>query len=216
MRMSVIVRVLNSDHFTFYCKGSPEKIAELSKNETVPKDFQEILTHYTKQGFRVIAIAKKNLFINFVKAQKIERELIETELEFLGLIILENRLKIPTTPVIKTLKDANIKTIMCTGDNLLTALSVAHECKMIDDNENVIIVEVDNINEEPKFRYTNVVKEKLIQIEIDRKIEDINEQNNKNFHFILSGKSFSILHEKDKELLKKNYCSWSSLRTYES
>ncbi len=108
-----------------------------------------------------------------MKAQKIERESIETELEFLGLIILENRLKIPTTPVIKTLKDANIKTIMCTGDNLLTALSVAHECKMIDKNENVITVEVDNINEEPKFRYTNVVKEKLIQIEIDRKVDEI-------------------------------------------
>jgi magnesium-transporting ATPase (P-type) len=142
-------------------------------NISVPTDFQEILTHYTKQGFRVIAIAKKNLFINFVKAQKIERELIENELEFLGLIILENRLKIPTTPVIKTLKDANIKTIMCTGDNLLTALSVAHECKMIDKNQNVIIVEVENINEEPKFRYTNVVKEKLIQIDIDRKVYEI-------------------------------------------
>ena len=34
MRMSVIVRTLNSDHFTLYCKGSPEKIAELSRNET--------------------------------------------------------------------------------------------------------------------------------------------------------------------------------------
>jgi predicted transcriptional regulator len=44
---------------------------------------------------------------------------------------------------------------------------------MIDKNQNVIIVEVENINEEPKFRYTNVVKEKLIQIDIDRKVYEI-------------------------------------------
>ena len=136
----------------------------------MPRDFQEILTYYTKQGFRVIAIGRKNLSLSFVKAQKIDRELIENELEFLGLIILENRLKTPTTPVITTLKEANIKTIMCTGDNLLTALSVAHECKMIDKNENVIIVEVDNINEEPKFKHANVIKEKLIEMEFDRKV----------------------------------------------
>jgi cation-transporting ATPase 13A2 len=33
-RMSVIVRELNRDYFTLYCKGSPEKIAEMSKPES--------------------------------------------------------------------------------------------------------------------------------------------------------------------------------------
>jgi cation-transporting ATPase 13A2 len=33
-RMSVVVRVLNTPHFVLYCKGSPEKIAEMSKPET--------------------------------------------------------------------------------------------------------------------------------------------------------------------------------------
>ena len=33
-RMSVVVRVLNMSHFVLYCKGSPEKIAEMSKPET--------------------------------------------------------------------------------------------------------------------------------------------------------------------------------------
>jgi len=33
-RMSVIVRVLNTNHFTLFCKGSPEKIAEMAKPET--------------------------------------------------------------------------------------------------------------------------------------------------------------------------------------
>lgn len=33
-RMSVAIKALNSDHFVLYCKGSPEKITELSKPET--------------------------------------------------------------------------------------------------------------------------------------------------------------------------------------
>ena len=33
-RMSVIVKVLNSSHFDLYCKGSPEKITEMSLPET--------------------------------------------------------------------------------------------------------------------------------------------------------------------------------------
>ena len=43
------------------------------------------------------------------------RELVEKNLEFLGLVILENRLKEPTVGVIKKLRDANIHVIMITG-----------------------------------------------------------------------------------------------------
>jgi magnesium-transporting ATPase (P-type) len=32
--MSVIVRVLDKENFDMYCKGSPEKIAEMSKPES--------------------------------------------------------------------------------------------------------------------------------------------------------------------------------------
>ena len=63
--------------------------------------------------------------------QRIERENIEKDLEFLGLIVMENRLKPESKPTIERLKAANIRTIMCTGDNLLTALSVARDCGLI-------------------------------------------------------------------------------------
>ena len=51
----------------------------------------------------------------FLKVQKIPRDVVEKDLEFLGLIILENRLKEPTIKAIKDLRDANIKTVMITG-----------------------------------------------------------------------------------------------------
>jgi len=40
---------------------------------------------------------------------------VEGDLTFLGLVVMENKLKIETTPIIEQLNDANIKTIMVTG-----------------------------------------------------------------------------------------------------
>jgi cation-transporting ATPase 13A2 len=45
----------------------------------------------------------------------LEREDFENNLDFLGFMIFENRLKPATTGVIKKLNDANIKTVMLTG-----------------------------------------------------------------------------------------------------
>ncbi len=56
---------------------------------------------------------------------------METGLDFLGFLIMQNKLKPVTTKVIKELNEANIRTIMATGDNVLTAISVARECNII-------------------------------------------------------------------------------------
>lgn len=63
--------------------------------------------------------------------QKMKREEAESDLEFVGFIIFENKLKPTTNPVIEELERANIRTVMCTGDNILTAISVARECGLI-------------------------------------------------------------------------------------
>jgi cation-transporting ATPase 13A2 len=52
-------------------------------------------------------------------------------LEFLGLIIFENRLKPGTAPAIQVLRSAHLACRMITGDNPLTAVSVARECGLI-------------------------------------------------------------------------------------
>lgn len=95
---------------------------------------------YTRQGYRVIAIAKKKLNLSIVKIQRVERESVESDLEFLGLIVMENSLKKETADVIRKLKDANVRTIMCTGDNLLTGISVSQECFMVDKHETIKII----------------------------------------------------------------------------
>ncbi|CAG0881036.1 unnamed protein product, partial [Darwinula stevensoni] len=139
-RMSVITRTLGKDHMDFFCKGAPEKIASLCHPQS--RGFWERVREYTVQGFRVLAFAWKPLGKKFSwhQAQRIKRETLEHELSLLGLLIMRNTLKPQTTPVIQELYAANIHSVMVTGDDILTAVSVAHECKMIKPNSQVIVV----------------------------------------------------------------------------
>ena len=100
---------------------------------TVPSDYEELLAYYTHRGFRVIACATKHIAkLNWVKVQKMKREEAESGLDFLGFIIFENKLKPSTAGVLDELSEAGIRKVMCTGDNILTAISVARECNLID------------------------------------------------------------------------------------
>ncbi|XP_014218278.1 probable cation-transporting ATPase 13A3 isoform X2 [Copidosoma floridanum] len=140
-RMSVIIRTLGADHYDLYCKGSPEMILSLSNPDSIPHDFNNILQEYTSEGYRVIALAHKSLKkLSYAKVQRMTREVAETELNFLGFVILENRLKPETMPVIAALNEAAIKVVMVTGDNILTALSVARDCDIVKPGVPVIAV----------------------------------------------------------------------------
>ncbi|KAJ4445475.1 hypothetical protein ANN_07283 [Periplaneta americana] len=140
-RMSVVTRTLGSTDFVLYCKGSPEMIVSLSRPDTVPEDLPSTLQQYTEKGHRVIAIGRRVLEeSSYTKIQRMRREDAEQDLEFLGMFVLENRLKMESQPVIKVLKAARIKVVMITGDNVLTAISVAKECDIIEPGEIVVDV----------------------------------------------------------------------------
>ncbi|KAL1302559.1 hypothetical protein AAFC00_002941 [Neodothiora populina] len=132
-RASVIVRQFGDPSGDVYVKGAPEAMKEICRPDSFPPDYEELLSYYTHRGFRVIACATKHIFkLNWLKVQKMKREEAESNLEFVGFIIFENKLKDTTTDVISEIRDANIRTVMCTGDNILTAISVARECGLID------------------------------------------------------------------------------------
>ena len=63
--------------------------------------------------------------------QTIERDQIESNLNFLGLLVMENKMKPVTKEVIQNLQECEVGTIMATGDNVLTAISVAKQCNII-------------------------------------------------------------------------------------
>lgn len=60
-----------------------------------------------------------------------KREELEGDLEFYGLLILGGMLKDKTLPTIIELQNAKIRTVMATGDNIQTAISIAKKCKIL-------------------------------------------------------------------------------------
>lgn len=67
------------------------------------------------------------------------REQAESDLQFLGFIVFENKLKPGTTPAIHTLRAAHLACRMVTGDNVRTAISVARECGLVSHSASVYI-----------------------------------------------------------------------------
>lgn len=132
-RASVIVRQFGAPGVEVYTKGAPESMREICRPDTFPVDYDELLNYYTHRGFRVIGCATKSIpKFNWLKIQKMKRDQAESDMTFMGFIIFENKLKPTTADTIKELTDAGIRKIMCTGDNILTAISVARECGLIE------------------------------------------------------------------------------------
>ncbi|XP_065336343.1 polyamine-transporting ATPase 13A3-like [Cloeon dipterum] len=147
-RMCVVVRALWENEFRVFCKGAPEAVISLCKPDSVPKDFHPILQSHTRQGLRVLAVAGKRLKVSaYHRIHRLSREDVEAELTLLGLLVMENRLKKDSARVICGLREANIKCIMVTGDNMLTALSVARDCGLVSSNERVAAVHVEEASE---------------------------------------------------------------------
>ncbi|KAI9037383.1 putative P-type ATPase [Aspergillus affinis] len=131
-RSSVVVRQFGDGGASVFVKGAPESVKAICRPETLPRDFEDLLNQYTHQGYRVIACAAKyEQRLSWMKVQKLSRAEAESNLEFIGLIIFENKLKPKTFETIRELSQAGIRNIMCTGDNILTAVSVARECGLI-------------------------------------------------------------------------------------
>ncbi|KAG7209711.1 hypothetical protein KM043_011347 [Ampulex compressa] len=209
-RMSVIAHVLGTTSFKAYTKGAPEVICNLSKPETVPANILQSLKEYTKQGYRVIAMGCQIISEENSKVLKLTRDAVEKNLEFLGFVILENRLKKSTIPVIKELRDARIHVVMITGDNIQTAVSVAKECGILSPEE--IVIDVTVVSDEHKgqpqlffnahdmpLKLTSQDKSSLIPVfkDIERGTSDIN------YRFALSGTTWHLLRKYYPDILPK-------------
>ncbi|XP_025872258.2 probable cation-transporting ATPase 13A5 [Vulpes vulpes] len=210
-RMSVVAQLAGEDHFHVYVKGAPEMLAKFCKSETVPKDFPQKLRSYTIQGFRVIALAHKALKIEKLsEVQNLAREKVESELTFLGLLIMENRLKKETKPVLKELSEAHIRMVMITGDNLQTAITVAKNSEMIPRGSQVILVEA---NEPEDFVPASVTWQLIENQEngLGRNETYLNIGNSSVpdgtrgscYHFAMSGKSYQVIFQHFNSLLPK-------------
>ena len=59
----------------------------------MPVDYEKTLNDYTHRGFRVLAVGYKRMNVQAGEISKLKREEAEKDIEFLGFIIMENRIK---------------------------------------------------------------------------------------------------------------------------
>ncbi|KAM9009092.1 LOW QUALITY PROTEIN: putative cation-transporting ATPase 13A5 [Ara ararauna] len=135
-----------------------------------------------------------------VDVSNLEREDAESELEFLGLLVMENSLKQETKPVLQQLAAARIRSVIVTGDNLQTAVMVARTAGMIHTASKVILVEA---SEPEGSTPTSIAWQLADDCEANtaapHEVHNNTEENitlekeTCNYHFAVNGKSYQVI-----------------------
>ena len=115
---------------TYYYNGDALKLPFKKRCE-----LEKLISNYTKEGIRVIALATSNN--NDVTDFK--------ELTLVGILLIKDEIRKEAKKAIELTKKAGIKTVMITGDNKDTAVSIAKELSLIE-SENDVILTSDELN----------------------------------------------------------------------
>lgn len=138
MTQSVIVRQQDGK-ITIFVKGSGENITSLCKPDSVPASFSDRLRTYSRAGVYQIAVATKDLDITANKVASLSRDEVETELQFAGVLNFANKMRDDTPEVIKQLNEADVQSIMITGDNLFTGIHIARESGIMHEDKGAVL-----------------------------------------------------------------------------
>ncbi|GBG27063.1 Manganese-transporting ATPase 1 [Hondaea fermentalgiana] len=129
-RMSVVCKLQTSGSSemgsTPYClvKGSPEAVSKLLREGARPEWYRTTYRTLAEAGMRVLALAYKRCAEN-TDVATLARDEAERDLEFAGFIAFECRTRGDSAMVIRSLREADHRVAMLTGDAPLTALHVA-------------------------------------------------------------------------------------------
>ena len=127
-------------------KGAYESVLPLCNLEN--KEYKKIknqIDKYSKQGYRVIAVARQN------KISSIPKTLSESKLIFEGLIVLYDPPRQGIEESIQACYSAGIRVIMITGDNGETAKGIAKKIKLENYNNVITGIELENMTDEELF-----------------------------------------------------------------
>lgn len=135
-RMSVVAKVATNSNNSvkLFVKGAPETIKTLLKK--VPANYDSTFEAFAQSGARVLALAQKSLTSNIghEQAKCLDRQVVESKLDFLGFIVFRCPLKPDSRKAIRSLKNSGHKVVIITGDNLLTAIHTGRELNILSNN----------------------------------------------------------------------------------
>ncbi|MEF9917657.1 MAG: cation-translocating P-type ATPase [Eubacterium sp.] len=114
----------HDDEIVVASKGSPERVMTLCHlSETEKQRITDKITALSKEGLRVIAVAENHL----QSEAEIPKTLEECRLTFIGLIGLADPPRASVKDDIAACTKAGVRVVMITGDNGLTASSIAKQ-----------------------------------------------------------------------------------------
>ncbi len=143
--MSVVFENLKHNKREAYVKGAPDILLERCNRmyengkirKITPKDITQIQLinqQYASDAQRVLALAYKEVKVQ--KDYKITE--IEKNLVFVGLVGMIDPPREEVKEAVKKCKNAGIQVMMITGDHSITAMAVAKEIGLYEDNDLVI------------------------------------------------------------------------------
>ncbi|EGJ51113.1 cation-translocating P-type ATPase [Desulfocurvibacter africanus] len=150
-RMSVIIE--EDGLKTAYVKGAPDSILALSSRLSRNDDMEPISATardeiiaandtYARAGYRVLALARRELPRSFTLPDNpdlLPQEAVETDLDFLGLAAMLDPPRPGVLEAVDCCHAAGIRIIMITGDNPLTAESIARRLDILRGPQAVIV-----------------------------------------------------------------------------
>lgn len=120
-------------------KGSYERIQELASSG-LPKDFKTVTEHFAAEQYYVLGIGMKVIKISVENTPRAD---LETGLNFLGLLLFRNEIKVDSPDAVSALLAGGVRPIICTGDNALTGAAIGRRCGLIRPEEQVILGDLD-------------------------------------------------------------------------
>lgn len=180
------VNMING-HPVAITKGAPEIIAE----KCIGNDSEKIVKvneAFAEESLRVVAIAIKQL--DEIPANPNAEE-IETDMIFVGLIGLDDPPRTDTVSSISDFSNAGIRTVMITGDNVITAKAVARRIGILKDDMIALTgKELENISDEELYEKIDRVAV-FARISPDDKLRIINILKKKGECVTVTGESVS-------------------------
>jgi Ca2+-transporting ATPase len=144
-------------------------IKELSNDEKTK--ITDLINQYSFQGYRIISFAFKDFFYNETTvSNKLERELIEKDLIYLGFVCLIDPPRESVEKSVEELHSAGITPIMITGDNSGTAVTIAKKIGIFKENSTFHVGNITKSNNLKDFNSTAVFS----RVSPEDKVEIIN------------------------------------------
>ncbi|MBU5335101.1 HAD-IC family P-type ATPase [Intestinibacter bartlettii] len=137
---------LNEERY-LVVKGAPDKLMDIISNSNSEFDktyWQNQMTLLAKQGKRVVAVAYKKISQDI---QIIEHKLLRTDLILVGLVGIMDPPKEQVIDAIMQARNAGVKVKMITGDHPDTAVEIARQIKLSDENRVITGPQLDKLTD---------------------------------------------------------------------